>query len=686
MLILLNSIVKSQSITLGCRLIYGFRSPSIRTVCRSQRTVPKKTLSKAEGSAVFFLGTGFAASCKFFSKGNTALCESSISRVSTSQETSPPKFDWTRFWKLLKPHWFKLVIAITSAFIVAVLNIEIPRALGSIVNIVTQFLNEHGENLTQRYWEQLAPSAARLSIMYIAQALFTFVYIHTLACVGERVAAQLRKDLFTEIIKQDIVFFDRHRTGELVNRLTADVQDFKSSFKQCISQGLRSITQTVGCIVSMYWISPTLTLYTAAIVPSVIGVGSYLGAFLRAKSREAQAQIARATEVCDEAIGNIRTVRAFAMESQEEQLYSQEVEKAAKMQEKLGLGIGLFQAGANLFLNGIVLGTVGLGGSLMTSGQLRPGDLMAFLVCTQTIQRSLSQMSLLFGSYVRGTSAGSRVFEYCNLEPTIPLHGGRKIPFHSLMGDIEFRNVSFAYPSRPEQTILNDFSLKIPGGRMVALVGSSGGGKSTVASLLERFYDVQGGEITLDGQDIRSLDPSWLRGRAIGFINQEPILFATSILENIRYGKPSASDQEVIEAAKLANADEFIRSFPRGYQTIVGERGVTISGGQKQRIAIARALLKNPSILILDEATSALDAESERVVQEALDKVAAGRTVLIVAHRLSTVRNAHLIAVVANGTIAEMGTHESLSKSRGLYWQLIRQQEQQEQKEQRSSA
>lgn len=222
------------------------------------------------------------------------------------------------------------------------------------------------------------------------------------------------------------------------------------------------------------------------------------------------------------------------------------------------------------------------------------------------------------------------------MEPTIPLHGGDKIPFHSLFGQVEFRNVHFSYPTRREQQVLNDFNLTLPAGKVVALVGSSGGGKSTVAALLERFYDVDGGSVTIDGRDIRSLDPTWLRGRAIGYINQEPILFATSIMENIRYGRPGATDQECIEAARLANADDFIRKFPNAYGTVVGERGVTISGGQKQRIAIARALLKNPSILILDEATSALDAESERLVQEALEKVSVGRTTIVVAHRLST--------------------------------------------------
>jgi len=223
---------------------------------------------------------------------------------------------------------------------------------------------------------------------------------------------------------------------------------------------------------------------------------------------------------------------------------------------------------------------------------------------------------------------------------------------------------------------LNQLNLHVPGGKIVALVGASGGGKSTIAALLERFYDVNDGAITVDRANIKSLDPEWLRGRCIGFINQEPVLFASSILENIRYGRPEASDFEVYEAAEAANAHAFIQKFPNGYQTIVGERGVTVSGGQKQRIAIARALLKNPSILILDEATSALDAESEKIVQEALDNVCKGRTVLVIAHRLSTIKNADMIAVIADGKVAELGTHSQLKKLGGIYSQLIRQQEQ----------
>ncbi|XP_013789570.2 ATP-binding cassette sub-family B member 8, mitochondrial-like isoform X1 [Limulus polyphemus] len=284
-------------------------------------------------------------------------------------------------------------------------------------------------------------------------------------------------------------------------------------------------------------------------------------------------------------------------------------------------------------------------------------------------------MSLLFGQFVRGMAAGARLFEYINMESSIPLVGGVVIPEDQLQGEVEFRNVSFTYPTRPQQLVLENFSIHIPAGKMVALCGPSGGGKSTVAALLERFYDVDSGSITLDGKNLDQLDPKWLRGHVLGFINQEPVLFATTVMENIRYGRPDATDSEVVEAAKLANADEFICSFPNGYNTVVGERGVTVSGGQKQRIAIARALLKNPTVIILDEATSALDSESEKVVQEALDRVTKGRTVLVIAHRLSTIQNADIIAVLAGGLVAEVGTHKSLKKHRGLYWDLIRQQQ-----------
>jgi ATP-binding cassette subfamily B (MDR/TAP) protein 8 len=583
------------------------------------------------------------------------------------------QFPWREFFKLLLPDVWFLLGAVVSAFAVALINVEIPLLLGGLVNVLAKYASQDS---SCNFLQDVRLPAVKLISMYSVQGALTFVYISLLSSMAERLAARLRERLFEAVIVQDIAFFDANKTGEIVNRLTTDIQDFKSSLKLCISQGLKSSTQTLGCILSMSVVSPKLTLVMSAVVIAIIGVGSLMGSGLRVLSRKAQAQIAKSTAVADEALGNVRTVRAFAMEPTEIKLFAREVEKSSNLNQLLGLGIGVFQGLSNIALNGLVLGSLYVGGYLMSQGEVTAGDLMAFMVATQTIQRSLGQMSMLFGQVIRGLTAGSRVFEYMLLRPEIAVTGGKIIPYHTLTGSVEFQSVNFSYPTRPDQQVLKDFSLKVPGGRMVALVGLSGNGKSTVAALLERFYDVSSGRITLDGQDIKTLDPSWLRGRVIGFINQEPVLFATTVMENIRYGRPDATDTEVIEAAKLANADGFITTFPNGYKTVLGERGVTVSGGQKQRIAIARALLKNPTILILDEATSALDAESERVVQDALDHIVKGRTVLVIAHRLSTVRDADVIAVVSGGQIVEMGTHSQLKRQRGFYWQLIRNQEQ----------
>ncbi|KAF1615309.1 UNVERIFIED_CONTAM: ATP-binding cassette sub-family B member 8, mitochondrial, partial [Eudyptes pachyrhynchus] len=582
-------------------------------------------------------------------------------------------FDWPAFWTFLRPQLLALSAAVVLALGAALLNVHIPVLLGQLVNVVARCARGH----ITGYLQEARRPALHLLAVYCLQGLLTFGYIALLARVGEQVAGSMRKALFISLLRQDVAFFDANRTGQLVNRLTADIQEFKSSFKLAISQGLRSGTQTAGCFVSLYLLSPKLTGLLLVALPMLVGAGALIGAVLRSLSRRAQEQVAKATEVADEVLGNVRTVRAFAMEDRQAGLYCAEVERAGWLNERLGLGIAAFQGLSNLALNGIVLGTIFLGGSLMAGDELSPGDLMSFLVASQTVQRSGQGPGVLPPpppQVVRGLSAGARVFELLTLEPSVALRGGGSIPSHSLLGRICFHHVSFSYPTRPGYPVLRDFSLTLPPCKMVAIVGPSGGGKSTVAALLERFYEPTQGTITLDGHNISSLDPSWLRGQVIGFISQEPVLFGTTIMENIRFGKPGASDAEVYAAAQLANADGFIRSFPEGYDTIVGERGAALSGGQKQRIAIARALLKDPAILILDEATSALDAQSEKVVQEALDRAVSGRTVLLIAHRLSTIRGADLIVVLAQGRVAEAGTHEELVRRGGLYAELIRRQ------------
>ncbi|KAJ2948386.1 hypothetical protein O0L34_g7625 [Tuta absoluta] len=637
---------------------------------------------KSKQSSIFLIcspwklcaGVSIGLGARLLLENGVAYCKAGQSRTVQRRPNlheDSAKFDWPRFFAYLKPHKWICIAAVASALAVAFLNVYIPAMLGVIVNVLANMKTSQ-----QDFMEQIKWPAIKLIILYVGQAAFTFFYIHLLAQVGERVAAQMKQDLFVSILNQDIAFFDQERTGELVNRLTVDVQDFKSSFKQTISGGLRAITQVVGSAVSLLVLSPQLTGLTLVCVPSVVIGGTFIGSLLRKLSREAQQQQEKATLVAEEAISNMRTVRAFAGEENEAKMFEEEVEKAADLSMELGLGVGLFQAGTNLFLNGMVLSTMFLGGHLMSTNQMTAGEVMAFLVNAQTVQRSVAQLSLLFGSVVKGVSAGGRVFEYINKEGKMDTSGTKMIKFHQFRGDIEFKDVTFAYPTRPDAVVLKHFNLTIPAGKTVAIVGTSGNGKSTIACLLERFYDVNDGSVTIDGIDVREMDSKWLRGRALGLISQEPVLFATTVKENIRYGKPDASDAEIINAAITANAHEFIQGFPDGYNTLVGERGMSLSGGQKQRIAIARAVLKNPPVIILDEATSALDSASEKVVQNALEEVSKGRTTLVIAHRLSTVMNADMIVVLNKGRIVEMGTHDQLKKQRGFYWNLIKQQDQ----------
>uniref|UniRef100_A0AC34RIQ6 ATP-binding cassette sub-family B member 8, mitochondrial n=1 Tax=Panagrolaimus sp. JU765 TaxID=591449 RepID=A0AC34RIQ6_9BILA len=585
-----------------------------------------------------------------------AECKKKKNRLSSASDGSIAQYHqpltWMDVWLIIKPYIHYLILATAGAIIVAILNIQLPIMLGDVVNVIAKLLT----NKSQTSFNELNPFAGKLLFLYVAQAVFTFFYITCLSIMGERMAADLRIQLLQKLLHHDMSFFDEQRSGDLTERIVNDVQEWKSSFKLCVAQGLRTFTQTGGCVISLYLNSPKMTLIIVAVVPLVIAIGTFCGAILRKMSLKVQAQNALASNVAEEAIQNIRTVKAFAAEDSEVELYKTEVEKARIMSERLGAGIGIFQAGTNIFLNGIVLGILYGGAQLIASNDLTPGQLMSFLVTSQTIQRSLSQLSLVFGHAVKGWSSLARIVEILHLKTEHNL-GSQRIAFHSLFGDIVLDNVKFSYPARPDKTVFDGFSLKIEAGKTTALCGPSGAGKSTIVSLIERFYEPQDGKITRN---------------VIGIISQEPILFATTIEENIRYGRPDASDELVKEAAKLANAHEFIETFPDKYKTVVGERGVTLSGGEKQRIAIARALLKDPPVLILDEATSALDHANEQKVQEALSRVMRNRTVLVIAHRMSTIKNADCICVIKDGKVAEQGNHASLMKLKGIYSALVK--------------
>ncbi|KAF7727473.1 ATP-binding cassette, sub-B (MDR TAP), member 8 [Apophysomyces ossiformis] len=537
---------------------------------------------------------------------------------------------------------------------------------GELINVLTSSIKSGVGSLAI---QDLNGPALKLFGLLSAQGFLTFAHISLVAIFGENVAKRLRAQLFAAIVQQDMSFFDSHRSGELVSRLTADVSDFKHTFKQVVTQGLKSVTQTIGSAVHLFQISAPLTLTMLATMPVLYVLLNLYGAYLRKISKRGKQLDGKAGGVAGEVISNMRTVRAFTAEEREMDHYGSMCGQVSSANKMMGFHIGVFQGLTNISIGCMMLTVLYFGGSLVVRNELSSGDLMSYMLSTQTAQQSLVSLGILFGQTIKAAASASRVFEFIHMYPNVPLKGGLTI--YNVKGNLKFSDVEFYYPSRPDHRILDYFNLDIPQGATVALCGHSGSGKSTVAALLERFYEPSGGAVYLDGHDLAILDPSWLRHH-IGYINQEPVLFATSILENIRYGRPDATIEEVREAARKANAESFIESFPDGYETVVGERGTSLSGGQKQRLAIARAILKDPQILILDEATSALDTHSEKLVQEALDKLMKGRTVLVIAHRLSTIRAADMIVVMGRvpGNIIEKGTHEQLMTRGKAYAKL----------------
>lgn len=519
--------------------------------------------------------------------------------------------------------------------------------------------------------EVLARTVEQMLGLFVLVGLFGFLRSWLFTLAGERVVARLRRDLYERIVAQEIGFFDAQRTGELLNRLSSDTNVIQNGVTVNISMALRFFVQALGSLAVLVWTSWKLTLVMLAVVPFV-AIGAMLFARrVRSLSKTTQDALAGASEVADETLGNIRTVRSFAREDFEVNRYGAKVDVAFQMGRRLALTYGTFQGAMGFAGFGAVALVLWFGGNEVIDGTLTLGDLNSFMLYTIVLGFSLGALSSLYADFNRALGASTRVFELMDRVPVGEGRGGERL--ERVEGRLALERVDFAYPTRLDAPVMKQMNIVLEPGKILALVGPSGSGKSTVAGLVARFYDPTSGTVTLDGRDLRTLDPHWLREQ-IGTVSQEPVLFACSIEENIRYGRMDASHEQVVAAAKAANAHTFIEGFPEGYRTLVGERGVRLSGGQKQRIAIARAILKDPRILVLDEATSALDSESEHLVQEALERLMVGRTVLVIAHRLSTVRDADTVAVVDGGTVVEAGRHDELVAHDGPYRKLVERQ------------
>ena len=518
---------------------------------------------------------------------------------------------------------------------------------------------------------------------------------------GERGVRRVRERLYASLVGQEIGFFDASRTGELVSRLGTDCATLQALLSSQISMTFRHVITALGGLVLLFITSPRLTVVMLLVVPPVaIGAVAY-GRKVRALARRYQDALAEASHVAEESLSAIRTVRAFVAEDAERARYGRAIADSYDAARRRAFAGSTFMGAAAAGGYASMAAVLGYGGRLVARGDLTAGALTAFLVYTLLIAMSLAALAEVWAEVMRGLGAADRVFELMGRVPGMPLRGGvvpgeaRESPLSLTLSPgggegmriaspvgvegidgvrssagITFESVRFSYPTRPDAEVLSCLDLEIHSGEVVALVGASGAGKSTVAALVGRLYDPTAGRVLLDGRDLRELDPAWLRAQ-IGVVPQEPVLFSASIEENVRYGRPGAPHDEVVAACRAAHADTFVRAFPDGYATRVGERGQQLSGGQRQRIAIARAVLKDPRILLLDEATSALDAESEALVQDALEKLMVGRTAIVIAHRLSTVARADRVVVLEEGRVAESGAHAALMQRGGTYRRLV---------------
>ena len=598
------------------------------------------------------------------------------------------EIDWRRLFSYIRPYRGRLAIAIVCLFMSSMLGLMVPLVAGLLIDAVSGqtssgrstvfgFVGEFYSNVLKTNPPQ---SGFRTGVLnwvvvvmlgvFILQALFNFAQGYLLSYVGERVMVDLRTQTFEHIQRQSLRFFNDRQTGEITSRVTNDVTTIQNVVTVNVATFLQSTVTLFGGLAFMLFLSVQLTLLTMVVVPAMLLAGIYFGRRLRGISTEVQDRMATATAVLEETVSGVRIVQSFAREPHEIKRFSDAIEDAFQTSmRRTKIRATFLPVVSFLGFMAIVL-VIWFGGLLVVSGQMSPGDLGSFLIYSATIAASLGSFTGLYSQLQEALGATHRVFAILDLEPDIK-DKPDAITLPPVRGEIVFDGVYFEYEPDDDRSnnILADISLDVRPGEILALVGPSGAGKSTLVNLVPRFYDPTRGVLKIDTYDLRDVKLASLREQ-IGIVPQETLLFSGTIRENILYGKLQAGEDEIVAAAKAANAHQFITQLPRGYDTLVGERGVKLSGGQRQRVAIARALLKDPRILILDEATSALDTESEALVQEALERLMRGRTTFVIAHRLSTVQIADRIAAMDDGRIVELGSHAQLLAQGGLYARL----------------
>jgi len=579
-----------------------------------------------------------------------------------------------RIFRYVLPYRAKFIVGMVLLVLSSLSTMSFPWIAGKLVNVAT------GEPLVLPGGLVLDINRVALGLFLVTvlQGFFSFGRIWFFTQVSEFTVRDIRQALYAKFVQLPIPFFEQNRVGAVTSRITSDVAQIQDSFSLTLAELFRQVFTLVGGIGFIMVVSWKLSLFMLLTFPPIVLAAGLFGRKIRTLSKTVQQELAHTNTIVEETLQAINSVKAFTNERFEMSRYNASLSKVVRAALQSNLYRGGFVSFVIIGLFGGIILILWRGATLVHTpitdpDHLKIGDLTAFIIYTAFIGASVAGLGEIYGKVQSTLGASERILEILDetpepthIEPTVGL-----VPAQ-VQGAIRYEHVAFSYPTRPDVSVLQDIDFHIAAGEKIALVGPSGAGKSTIAGLLMQFYPLSGGRILVDGHDIKDYDLTGLR-RHIGIVPQETLLFGGSIRENIAYGKPGASDAEIIEAARRANAWQFISAFPEALDTVVGDRGIKLSGGQRQRVAIARAILKNPAVLILDEATSSLDSESEKLVQGALDELMQNRTSLIIAHRLSTIRKVDKILVIDGGRIVEAGTHEELSdREGGLYANLLR--------------